>query len=156
MFNWSKDYVSAASEFDEARKWLMTQSTCIKRHKLILTASRHCSNSSSATIRTESKNERECSAWAVARNHEAMMEIYIDKKVPISDEEFLQMTQTTFSMFRLASSTEKGLKIMKNCSKYDYGNKRYLMNNGRTEEAVKLLRSCYEESLEDEKCYSQG
>jgi hypothetical protein len=78
-----------------------------------------------------------------------MMEFYVEKKVQISDEEFIQAANQTFVAFRLANSTDKGLKVMKNCAKY-------LNEKKRNDEAVKLLRFCYEESQADEKCYSQG
>lgn len=43
-----------------------------------------------------------------------MMEIYTDKKIEIPDEQYLKLTHETFIAFRLANSTDKGLKVIKN------------------------------------------
>lgn len=45
------------------------------------------------------------------------MDLYCEKKLDISDEEFIQAAHNTFIAFRLANSTDKGLKVMKNCAK---------------------------------------
>jgi hypothetical protein len=49
-----------------------------------------------------------------------MMEIYTEKKVAIADEQYLKLTHDTFVAFRMASSTDKGLKVIKNSAKYQH------------------------------------
>lgn len=84
-----------------------------------------------------------------------MMEIYTEKKVAIADEQYLKLTHDTFVAFRMASSTDKGLKVIKNSAKYQRFWLRYLIARGKQDVAINLLQECYQESLSDEKCYGQ-
>jgi hypothetical protein len=56
--------------------------------------------------------------WAIGRNQESLINIYIDGFVKIDNKELIELTQQAFVQFRLANSTDNGLKLAGRVSKY--------------------------------------
>lgn len=75
--------------------------------------------------------------WAIGRNQEAMLNIYIDGLVPVDNKEIILLTQQAFVQFRLTNSTDTGLKLAGKVSKF-------LIGKGDRKDGLDLLKCCYE------------
>jgi hypothetical protein len=58
------------------------------------------------------------SCWAVARNYEAMLEIYMEK-YPVDDSKLKKATTDCFIQYRMAESMDKGLQMVSKVTKYE-------------------------------------
>ncbi len=64
-------------------------------------------------------NQRWCSNWAVARNYEEMLDIYVTQFPDTPLETLKQTAKTGFHYFRMAESVDKGIAMLSRIAKYN-------------------------------------
>ena len=86
--------------------------------------------------------------WAIARNLESTINIYLDGHLNVPNKELSELTQQAFCQFRMANSTDTGLKLAGRVAKF-------FITKGDKTEGLGLLKLCYKEALEEEKTYGK-
>ena len=78
----------------------------------------------------------------MARNYEAMIDIYLEK-YPVDYQILKETIFNAFIQFRMAESLDKGLQLISRITKYSIPRHRKFQATGKKEEAMELLQEAY-------------
>lgn len=134
VFKWSKDYLSAVVNFDEA----------VKNFKLAKAWDKAILALEQCRLCNEKLNE----IWGAARNIEAMVTILTENIDTKEVDRLIQLTNEASNYFKAVDSFTESIKLKTKTAKF-------IVKYGKTNEAIQLLESAMQDADESEKQYNK-